>query len=341
VEDARGYTTTTTFNADDKAVLVTNPDSDATLTCYDGDGNVAQTVPPVGVAANSLTAASCSTSYPPGYSDRLAADATVSTFNALDKMTLQTTPAPAGQSGYETTGYTYDGDGNLLTTSAPPTSNANGAPDQVTVNTYDAAGELASQTVGYGTAAASTVSFCYDPDSDKTSVVYADGNTTGTAVCSTSSPWTVTAAPQGSYQTTYAYNSVGEHVSTVTSANTVSSTPTTTTTYDPAGNTLTSTDPDGVTTTWTYTPLNQPATVSYSGSSAHSVSYSYDPDANQTGMSDATGTSSYVYDSFGELTSGKKWRRTDRGLWLRRRRRRHRDYLPAAFVRHLGDDRHC
>ncbi len=61
-----------------RPTLVTNPDSDATLTCYDGDGNVAQTVPPVGVAANSLTVASCPTVYPAGYSDRLASDATMS-----------------------------------------------------------------------------------------------------------------------------------------------------------------------------------------------------------------------------------------------------------------------
>jgi RHS repeat-associated protein len=66
---------------------------------------------------------------------------------------------------------------------------------------------------------------------------------------------------------------------------------------------LTSKDPDGVTTTWTYTPLNLTATVSYSGSSAHSVSYNYDADGGKTGMTDATGTSSYIYDTFGELTS--------------------------------------
>jgi RHS repeat-associated protein len=301
VEDARGYTTTTTFNADNEVTLVENPDSDETLTCYDGDGNIAQTVPPVGVAANSLTAASCPTSYPSGYSDRLASDAAVSTFNALGMQTQQTTPAPAGQSGYETTTYTYDGNDNPLTTTAPPTKN--GGSSQVTVDTYDAAGQLASQTTGSGTSAASTLSYCYDPDGHKTSVVYADGNTSGTAACSTSSPWTVTASPQASYQTTYSYDSVGELVSTITPANTASSTPTTTVTYDPAGNMLTRTDPDSVTTTWTYTPLDKVATISYSGSSAHSVSYTYDANSNQTAMTDATGSSSYFYDPFGELTS--------------------------------------
>jgi RHS repeat-associated protein len=312
VTDARGYATATTYNADDEATLVTNPDGDATLTCYDGDGNAVQTVPPVGVAANNLTSASCPESYPSGYSDRLATDATVSTFDALGDETEETTPAPAGQTGYETSTYTYDGNGDSLTTTEP--SATNGGPSQVTVDTYNSAGELASETTGYGTSAASTVSYCYDPNGDETSAVYADGNTdvtyangtvTGLAACTTSSPWTVTASPQVNYQTTYSYDSAGELVSTTTPANTTSSAPTTSSTYDPAGNMLTQTDPDGVTTTWAYTPQNQVATISYSGSSAHAVSYTYDASGNRTGMVDATGTSTYEYDPFGELTSAE------------------------------------
>lgn len=66
---------------------------------------------------------------------------------------------------------------------------------------------------------------------------------------------------------------------------------------------LTRTDPNGVVTTWTYTPLNHTASASYSGGSAHSVSYGYDANGNKTAMSDATGSSSDVYDPFGELTS--------------------------------------
>ncbi len=58
-----------------------------------------------------------------------------------------------------------------------------------------------------------------------------------------------------------------------------------------------------MTTTWTYTPLSKPATVTYSGETAHSVSYGYDASGNRTSMSDASGNSSYVWDQFGELTS--------------------------------------
>lgn len=311
VQDARGYTTTTTYNADDEATLVTDPDGNATLTCYDGDGNVAQTVPPVGVAADDLAPSSCPTSYPSGYSDPLASDATVDTYDAAGDETASNSPAPAGHSGFETTTYTYDGDGNLLTTTAPPVSN--GGSDQVTVDTYNDNGAVSSVTTGYGTVAASTISYCYDPNGDTTSMVYADGNTgvdytsgtvTGLAACGTSSPWNVSATPQADYQTTYQYDSVGELVSTTTPATTAAPAGATrTATYDPDGNQLTSTDPDGVTTTLTYTPADQVASISYSGSSAHSVSYTYDADGDRTAMTDATGSSSFSYDSFGDLTS--------------------------------------
>lgn len=305
VEDARGFTTTTAFNADDHPTLVTDPDGNARLTCYDGDGNVAQTVPAVGVAANNLTPASCPAAYPAGYGTRLATDATVSTFDALGQLTSKSTPAPAGQSGHETTTYTYDGAGNVLTTTAPPATN--GGPSQVTSSTYNSAGQLTSVTTGSGTSSASTVSYCYDPDGGETSVVYADGNTSGTGKCQTAYPWTVSASSyptQAAYQTTYAYDSAGDLTSATTPATTAAPNgATTTASYDAAGNMLTQTDPNGVTTTRTYTPLNKVATISYSGSSAHSVSYTYDANGSKTAMTDGTGSSNYGYDPFGELTS--------------------------------------
>ncbi len=305
VKDPRGYTTTTAFNAGDKPVLVTNPDGNSTLTCYDGAGQVAQTVPATGVAANNLTAASCPTSYPAGYTDRLAADATTRTFNADGYQTAIAAPAPAGQSGPQTATVTYDGAGDPLTITAPPASN--GGPAQVTADAYNSDGDLTSQTTGSGTPAAAKVSYCYDPNGDTTSMVYADGNVNGTASCETSSPWEVSATAyptQAGFQTTYAYDSAGDLISTTTPPTAAApSGATTTSTYDPDGNLLTSTDPDGVKTTQTYTPLGSVASVSYSGSSAHSVTYTYDADGNRTGMTDATGSSGDVYDSFGELTS--------------------------------------
>jgi YD repeat-containing protein len=137
--------------------------------------------------------------------------------------------------------------------------------------------------------------------------VYGNGNTSSVAPCESSSPWVVNSSTyptQGSYQTTYSYDSVGEQVSATTPATAAApSGATTTETYDAVGNTLTRTDPNSVTTTWTYTPANTPASVTYSGSSAHSVSLGYDANGSKVSMSDATGSSSFSYDPFGELTS--------------------------------------
>ena len=302
VKDARGYTTTTTYNADDKVTLVTDPDGNATLTCYDGDGTAAQIIPPSGVAADDLAPASCPNSYPSGFSDRLSADATVSTYNVMGQIVEKTTPAPAGQTGFETTAYAYDSDGNLVQTTEPPATN--GGQDQVTIDTYNTAGELASETTGYGTSAAATTSFCYNPEGQQTASVAPDGNANSTAPCETSSPWTIGSLAQAAYQTTYSYDSVGEKVSTTTPA--TSAAPngaTTTSTYDATGILLTTTDPDDVTTTYTYTPTGQTATISYSGSAAHSVTYTYDADGERTATTDATGASSYQWDVYGDLSS--------------------------------------
>ena len=308
VQDARGFTTTTTTNADDKPALVKDPDGNATLTCYDGDGNVVQTVPPTGVANQNLSVSSCPTAYPAGYApgtNLLASDATMSTFDGQGQKTAMYTPAPAGQTGFETTTYAFDSDGDLITTTAPPATS--GGSNQVTTQAYDVAGNLASVTTGSGTSAASTTSFCYDPNGDRTAMVPGDGNAGGVATCGTSAPYVVSATAfptQAAFQTTSSYDSAGEVVSNtspVTSA--APSGATTTSTYNSSGDMLTRTDPNGVITTWTYTPPNQPATVSYSGASAHAVSYTYDASGNRTAMTDATGSSSFTYDPFGELTS--------------------------------------
>lgn len=302
VTDPRTKETDYKYTADDQLTLVIDPDNQQTLTCYDGDGQVAETVPAVGVAANSLTPASCPTSYPSGYGDRLASDATTYSYDTLGDRTTITTPAPAGQSGHETTTNAYDPGGRLTSTTAPPASNDTGAPNQVTTYSYDNADELTTVTKGSGTSSASTTTYCYDPNGEKTATVPPDGNTSGIPGCAISAPYQTTSA----YQTGYSYDSLGELVSETRPATTAApSGQTTSYTYDPAGNQLTSQDPNSVTTTNTYTPLNQLASISYSGSTGHAVNYGYDASGNRVSMSDASGSSSYQYDPFNELTSSQ------------------------------------
>jgi RHS repeat-associated protein len=305
VTDPRGFTTTTTYDADNAAVLLTDPLGNVSLSCSDGDGNVTENVPPSGVAGNNLTAASCPTSYPAGYGNRLAADATTYTYDANGNTTAMTTPAPAGQTGYETTTYTYDGTGNVVQTAGPPAST--GGPNQVTVDSYDAVGRLTSETTGFGTSAASTTTFCYDPQGDQTAAVPPDGNTSGTARCETSSPWAVNSASyptQAAYQTTGSYDSAGDTVSETSPATAAAPSGSTTSySYDSGGNLHSATDPNGITATYVYTPAGAVGSVSYSGSAAHAVTSSYDAEGRLTAMTDGTGSSSFSYNSFGELTS--------------------------------------
>jgi RHS repeat-associated protein len=297
--DPRGYSTDYANNADDEETLTTNSLSNVSLTCYDGDGNVAETVPALGVAANSLTASSCPTSYPTDYGDRLATDATTYAYNALGEQTTMTTPAPAGLTGHETTTYAYDLGGRLTSVTAPHTSTSGGAANDVTSYTYDAAGDLLTTTTGYGTATAATTSKCYDPNGDVTATIAADGDVSSVATCSTSSPYETSSA----YQTGYSYDSLGELVTqTAPDTTAAPSGQVTSYAYDPLGNVLTEENPDGATATDTLTPLNQLASVTYSAGT-HEATYTYDADGNQTGMFDASGISSSTFDPFDELTS--------------------------------------
>jgi RHS repeat-associated protein len=298
-KDPMGDTYTYTFNADDEETLSTNPLGDATLTCYDGGGNVTETVLPSGVTASSLSPASCPTVYPAGYGDRLANDATTTQYSALNEPTVITTPAPPGLTGYETTTKAYDAGGRLISVTEPPTSTSLGAPNDVTTYTYDDANELLTTTTGSGTTTASTSSTCYDPDGNVSATVPGDGNVSSVAICSTSSPYETSSA----YQTGYSRDSLGEVVTrTAPATSAAPSGEVTTFVFDPAGNTTSIVSPDGVTTSKTYTPLNLVATVTYSNATP-GITYTYDADGNEVGMTDASGTTTSGFDPFDEQTS--------------------------------------
>ena len=167
---------------------------------------------------------------------------------------------------------------------------------------------MLSQTTGTGTSA-STLAYCYDANGNQTSSIAADGNATALAPCNTNSsfPGIVdpTAYPtQANYQTTYKYDSVGELVSSTSPVTAAAPAGATTTyRYDAAQDQVSTTDPNGVTASSTYNSAGEMTGVTYSGSAAHSVSYTYDPEGSITSMVDATGTSTYSFDPFGELTS--------------------------------------
>ena len=241
-------TTYTVFNADNESTLATDASGNETLTCYDGDGHVAQTVPPAGVG--SLTPASCPTSYPSSYGNAFATQATTYTYDAQGEQTAVSVPPATGSSTRATTTNVYDAAGQQLEVEAPPATS--GGSDVDTVNTYDAGGNLSTTTTAYGTTSASTTSNCYDPDGDKTATVPGTGNTSGVASCSASFPWGTTS----SYQTSSQFDSAGNLISSTSPNPGSGSTATTTYTYDPVGNQLTVTSPTTppTVTTYTYNP---------------------------------------------------------------------------------------
>jgi YD repeat-containing protein len=72
---------------------------------------------------------------------------------------------------------------------------------------------------------------------------------------------------------------------------------------DPAGPILTSGDPANRITTFDYDKAGQTKSATYADGVTPNVTYGYDPAGHLVTMTDGTGTSTWNYDTFGELTS--------------------------------------
>lgn len=111
-------------------------------------------------------------------------------------------------------------------------------------------------------------------------------------------------APNGA-TTTYVYDDLGNLLS-VTSPDTGM----TTYTYDAAGNRLTQTDANNVNVEYTYDALNRLTGIEYPNSSLD-VTLTYDEGTNQKGhlttMADGSGTTTFSYDVYGNLTQESKY----------------------------------
>jgi RHS repeat-associated protein len=164
----------------------------------------------------------------------------------------------------QTTSYSYDANGNRLHITDPLSD--------VTSNAYDALDRLIQSTDANG----GTAAFGYDLQNRVSSVTDPRGLTTS-----------------------YAYDVLDD----VTS-NSSPDTGVTAKTYDAAGNLITATDARGDTTTYTYDALNRVTKAAFADST--SIVYQYDQDANGIGhltaMTDAGGTTTWVYDIHGHVT---------------------------------------
>jgi RHS repeat-associated protein len=196
------------------------------------------------------------------------------------------------------------GRGWLLTSTTPS--------GHVTTFTRDAWGQVTNTTDALG----HSVSSAYDLDGHVVSTTDGNGKTgtvtydaVGQAVQATAADGTVTKTeynPDGTVadaidglgaRTSYGYDGQGRKASRTDPDSHVVRT-----TSDPAGRVTSSTDAGGRATTMTYDAAGELVSVTYADSATAAVSFRYDQAGRKIGMTDATGTTSYSYDVFGELT---------------------------------------
>lgn len=174
------------------------------------------------------------------------------------------------------TDFTYDANGNIDTVTD--------ALDRVTDNDYDPLGRL-SRTLQNVSGINAETQFAYDAQNNLTQVT----------------------DPKG-LNTTYTYNGLGD-LTQLTSPDTG----TTLYTYDSGGNRKTQTDARNETATYSYNALNRLTGIAYA-TPALNVSYAYDTNqavctastekfskGRLTKLTDASGTTQYCYDRFGNL----------------------------------------
>jgi RHS repeat-associated protein len=169
----------------------------------------------------------------------------------------------------QTTLYTYDYNRNLKTITDPL--------GRLTTNNYDAMNRLTSIV----DAASGTTTFTYDAK-DRLATVK---------------------DPKISVTTSYTYNGLGDLTQQVSP-----DTGTTAFTYDAAGNVATQTDARSVVATYTYDTLNRVTAATVTDGT---VTYEYDntttggsyAKGKLTKITDPSGTTSYVYDALGRVTS--------------------------------------
>ena len=276
VTDPDGNVTDDHLDANGYVDEVKDPAGHVSATVRNNDGWVTATyTPKAGCTWNSNAPAGCSSAYETQYDYDAPGTSNVDEFGDIGTIT-----DPLGH----TTQYTYDPDRNALTIkdgNANTTTNAYDPDDQLC---WTLPGGTSTNTCG----SAPTGADVTDYNADGTVADYKDG--------------------KGNTSESFGYNHRGQVTSTTDALGN-----TTNYTLDNDGNVLTRLDPvSGATctgtqiacTTYTYDADNELKTVSYSDTPSQNItSITYDSDGQRTGMTDATGTSSWSYDSLRRLTS--------------------------------------
>jgi len=236
---------------------------------YDSHGNLASVTDPLGNTWTYSTKKACFNKTDPRVAPRgggSTADATITD--------------PLGH----TTSFTCDANGNLLTT-----TDATGA---TTTNTYDADDELVSTTDPAGR----MKKFFYTGTGRISAVRMPDGSTSH-ATYGADGELLTTVDPAGGTRS-FTYDALGR-----TATDTDQLGRKTTFAYDAVGNLTSTTDAAGVTSTNTYDADNRVLKTRFeNGDIPTENDFVYDLDGRRISMTDATGTTTYQYDSLGQLT---------------------------------------
>ncbi|MGW3172997.1 LamG-like jellyroll fold domain-containing protein [Streptomyces sp. NPDC001153] len=285
--------TSTSYDPAGNPTAVTDANGHTSSYTYDATNVLTQQTEPV-TATSSITtsfgydAAGKHTRYTDGNGN-----ATITTYNTLGlaESTIEPSTPSFPNVADRTTTIAYDADGHPVTVTRP-----GGVTE---TSTYNADGQLTSQSGSGAEATTTTRTFSYDAAGRVTSASAPNGTNTYTY----NDRGEITAASGPSGTASYAYNSNGQLTSRTDKAGTSAFT------YDNAGNLATAADPlTGTTLTYTRNTLGQVTGISY-GSGAASQSLTYDAQHRLTGQTlTAPGgateaATSYGYDTAGNITS--------------------------------------
>jgi large repetitive protein len=215
---------------------MTAPAGGVTSYLYTSAGEVAQVTTPLGMVTKytydalgrELSETQISDSYPNGLTTSYA-------YDDQDRLVSETDPPVTdrvtGAVHTEVTTYTYDADGNVLTTTIG--DRTGGDPSRVTTDTYDAFGNVASEKDALG----NVTTYTYDAMGDKLTETNPAGLTTAYAYDTS-----------GDLLTTTLEGYTGNPSSPIPAENLVEESDA----YDPAGRLASATNVMGVTTNYTY-----------------------------------------------------------------------------------------
>lgn len=314
--DAGGHVTTVDVDSSGRVLEMTDAMGHSTTYEYDSEGNQVSVEDPEGntrtatfdLASNLLTSTDgggAVTHYT--YTSRGLPGTVTDPDGRVDTTTYDVLgrPITATDGASNVTSYAYDFVGNLIGITRP-----SGA---ISTATFDALGRMLTSTDPLG----EVTTYGYDEAGQRTSITDPLDRVTTTdyaldgRVLSVTFPdlsrqdfdYNLTGqltafTDQDGLETLYSYDGGGRLAS-----KTAPGGATTSYTYDSAGRLLASILPDASEVTNTYDDANRLIEQAFSAAGATSVEFSYDDNGRRTEMTDATGTSTYGYDSDGRLTS--------------------------------------